>query len=100
MANEISIYQNNSKTVIATISGLASLTGYTSVLTVKKQLSDTGATFTSNGTINGLTITFNLTPTNTNITPDNYHYDITLSNGVKNYTAIQSVMIILDSVKY
>ncbi|HPQ79957.1 MAG TPA: hypothetical protein PLG47_05855 [Candidatus Dojkabacteria bacterium] len=100
MANTIDIYQNNSKTIIATVSGLTSLSGYTGILTAKKNIADTSVIFSSTGTTDGFTITFELLPTQTNIASGIYHYDIVVSNGTKNYTLVQSQIKILDSVKY
>ncbi len=100
MANELEIYKNNSKTLTATVAGIGSLSGYTGVMTVRTAIDATGTTFSCTGTTVGLAITFELTPTMTNKAPDNYHYDIVLSNGTKNYTAVQSIITILDSVKY
>jgi hypothetical protein len=100
MENSIQVYQNNSKTVVCNVTGLASLTGYTAVMTVKTAITATGTTFTSTGTTNGLTIKFELTPANTNIAPNTYWYDIVVTNGSKNYTVVQSVLTVLDSVKY
>lgn len=100
MINEISIYQNNSKTVIATITGLDTLSGYTAVFTAKKEKADILPVISSTGSTDGLTVTFELAPAETDLPSGNYHYDVVLSNGIKNYTAIQSELKIIDSVKY
>ncbi len=98
--NEIVIYQNNSKTILNTVEGLDSLSGYTGILTVKKNIVDEQPLFQVTGTTNGLVNTFNLLPIHTNKPSDTYNYDITISNGVNNYTVVQSTLKIIDSVKY
>jgi len=97
--NEITIYQNNSKTINVTIAGLDTLTGYTAVLTCKKNIDD-NILFEITGTTIGLVSTFKLLPTHTNLTTNTYNYDITISNDVDIYTVVQSVIKIIDSVKY
>ena len=62
MANEIRIFQNNSKTVLATITGLDTLDGYTPTLTVRDAIEATGTTFTLTGTTDVLVVTFEITP--------------------------------------
>jgi hypothetical protein len=100
MENTIQIYQNNSKTILCTVTGIASLAGYTAVLTAKQKITDTIPVFTSTGTTDGLNITFELAPSQTNLTPNSYHYDVVLSDGLHNYSIVQSIITILDSVKY
>ena len=99
MANEIELYKKNSKTVLATITGLDSLSDYVPVLTVKDKFGDADL-ISVTGTTEGLTLTFEFTPTQTDLDADNYKFDVTLSNGVKNYTTIQSTITVLDSVKW
>ena len=89
MANEITIYRNNSKTILVTVEGLASLSGYTSVFTMKDKIGDSDL-ISNTGSTSGLNITFNLTPQETNQAADNYLYDVTVSNGTNNYTVQQS----------
>lgn len=102
MANEIQIYKNNSKTVACTVTGTSSLTGYTATMTCKKSVYDAAADelFSVTGTINSLVISFDLTPTETNIAAGDYVYDITVSDGTNVYTVVQSKLTILESVKY
>lgn len=100
MANEITLYQNNSKTIIATISGLDTLEGYTPVLTAKDAIASTGNTFQITGETDSLTVTFEVLPAHTSGITGTYNYDVTLSNGINNYTAIQSKIIIKDSVRW
>jgi len=98
--NEIEIYKNNSKSIIITIDGLTSLSGYTVTLNVRKRLTDANIIITSTGDTIDLTSTFNLLPEDTNIDVGSYDYDIVASNETNNYTVMQSKLKIIDSVKY
>ncbi len=100
MANEIKIKRNNSSTVIEVVSGLDTLSGYTSVLTARPAVASTGTTFSITGSTSGLPITYMILPVHTNIEPATLNYDSTHSNGVNNYTSIQSLIIIEDSVRW
>lgn len=98
MINEIRIFQNNNKTITATIDGLDSLSGYTALLSVRQNIESTGMTFQLTGVTVDLTTTFEILPENTNNLNGTYNYDITYSDGTNNYTAIQSILIISESV--
>ena len=98
--NNIEIYQNNSKTIIATISGLTSLSGYTVVLSVREKMGIGEIVISSTGSTVDLTTTFELLPAQTNIDAGAYTYDVIISNSINNYTAIQSQLTIKDSVLF
>lgn len=96
--NSIKVYQNNSVTILAKIEALDTLTGYTPYFVVKDKFTDQEDLINVSGTTNSTTVTFELTPQNTNITPDNYKYEVSITNNIKNYTVIQDVITIQDSL--
>jgi|GEM_PF-3425522 len=97
-ANSIEIYRKNSKTIVCTVSGLASLSGYTGTLTAKVNKSDTTVVITKVGDIVGLVITFELTPTLTDVAYKIYHYDIVIDDETNEYTIVQDLLEIKKSV--
>ena len=75
--NKIQVFQGNTLSVTCTIiSGLTDLDGYTATLTVKDRAGT--EKLSTDGSINGLDITFVVTATENDIDPDNYTYDVTL----------------------
>ena len=99
-SNNIEIYQNNSKTIIVTISGLTSLSGYTCVLSVREKLGLGAVVIQSTGVTIDLVSTFELLPADTNIDTGAYQYDVVVYSSTNNYTAIQAQLTIKDSVLY
>ncbi len=97
-ANAIEIYRKNSKTIVCTVTGLTSLSGYTATLSAKINHNDTDAIISKVGTISGLVITFLLTPSHTNVTAKIYHYDIIIDNEANEYTVVQDILEIKKSV--
>lgn len=97
-ANSIEIHRKNSCSVVCTVSGLSSLSGYTGTLTAKVNKSDTTAVITKVGSIVGLVITFALTPTLTDVPFKIYHYDIVIDDETDEYTIVQDLLEIKKSV--
>ena len=105
--NKISIYQGNSDQIFCSVTDSSSLamdlTGYTGMITVKKKKSDTSNTIQKIHTsldASAGTLTFDLTPTETDITPGDYNYDITIDNSTNVYSVVQEKLVIVDSVRY
>ena len=103
-ANAIEFHRKNSATIICTITGLASLAGYTGILTAKVNKDDTTAVITSTGSIVDLVITFILESTDTDKAFNILHYDIVITKppvGEEDplvYTVTQDVLEIKKSV--
>jgi len=97
-ANPIEIYRKNSKTIICTVSGLANLNGYTGTLIAKVNKADTKAIITKEGSIEGPVITFELTPTLTDVPYKIYHYDIVIDDETNETTIVQDLLEIKKSV--
>lgn len=97
--NRIEVYQNNTKTINCTVSGL-SLTGYTPNLTVKKNKSETVYLGKEGIVTDPSTAIFYLTPADTSLSPGDYIYDITFTSDSSIYTVTKDAFIILDGVKY
>ena len=101
MANSIEIFQGNTKTIVCAVTGLASLTGYTATLTVKKEARDVGIPLISvTGTIEALNITFLTSATNNTLPAGKYVYEVSVTDGTNVYTIVQDVYEILESAKY
>lgn len=100
MANNITIYKGNSKTIVCTVSGLDSLSGYTAKMTVKKNaaLDSSDPIIESTGLIDGLNVVFSLTATDTAIAVGLYMYDVVITNGTNVYTVAQDRLQISESV--
>jgi hypothetical protein len=99
MSNKIEVYEQNTKTIICDVSGLTDLVGYDSHLTVKEK-KEGNVVIENDGSINGLTVTFNLSYIDTSIAPKNYLYDITVESSTSKYTVLQDDFIVIDSVRY
>jgi len=99
MANNIEVYQNNSKTISCVVSGL-SLTGYTPYLTVKKSPSSTTLINNTGSISDPSTALFNLSSTDTSIASGEYMYDITVVADSSIYTVVKDSFTVLDGVKY
>jgi len=97
-ANSIEIHRKNSCSIGCTVTGLSSLSGYTGTLIAKVNKSDTTAVITKEGSIEGLVITFKLTPTLTDVAYKIYHYDIVIDGGTNEYTIVQDLLEIKKSV--
>ena len=98
-ANAVEIYQENTQTIKCTVTGLVNLDGYTATLTVKETPNE-DAIIESEGSIAGLVITFDLTPSDTKLYPKKYVYEITIDDETNKYTLVQDIFHIKDSVKY
>jgi len=95
--NKIEIFQNNDLSTIATITGVENLSGFTATMNVKENVYDEAILFTITGTsLTSTTIQFDIPASETDITPNNYNYDVTITDGSHTYTAIQDVLTIKD----
>lgn len=97
-ANAIEIHRKNSIKIECTVSGLPSLSGYTGILAAKVNKADTVKVIEKTGSIAGLVITFNLTPSDTDKAYNIYHYDIIIDDETDKYTIVQDVLEIKKSV--
>lgn len=98
--NLVEAFQANTKTVTCEVTGLANLDGYTATLTVKKDTDSSTTNVSETGSINGLDITFVVSASDNDISPGDYIYDITVTNGTNVYTLVQDTYRIVDSVKF
>lgn len=97
--NRIEVYQQNSKLIVCDVSGLVDLNGYTGTLTVKEDV-DGNIVISNTGSINDLSISFDLSYTDTSIAAKDYIYDVVIESSTNHYTVVQDEFIVLDSVKY
>jgi hypothetical protein len=96
-ANALVIKRSNSCEIECTVTGLNDLAGYTSTLTAAIAPGGT-AVITKVGTHSGLVITFALTPTLTDVDEMVYHYDIVIDDGTNEYTLVQDILEVEESV--
>jgi len=100
-ANRIEIYQSNSGSIGCTVTGITDVTGYDSVLTVKKREEDVDPLMSLTGTvIDPCTLLFNVSTTDSSLAPGEYVYDINISLDASRYTITKDVFAVLDGVKY
>jgi len=100
-SNRIQVYQNNVGVIGCIVSGLTDITGYDSVLTVKKKAADTVPLMSLAGTvIDPCTLQFNVTAEDSSLYPGDYIYDINLNLEASIYTVTKDVFTIIDGVKY
>lgn len=91
MTPDFTIPAGDTPTISGTITGVASIAGYTITLSAKKRITDTSPLFTLTATIDNATSgTFHFSPTaqNTNQPENIYYYDIKVvdNNGVPQHT--------------
>lgn len=98
--NKIEVYEGNDLNVIVTVTGIDSLSGYTSTMTVKRSKSDTTALFTAAGSINGLVITYPVTGAKNSINRGPYYFECVITTGTLNYTIVQDYYQVLESQVY
>lgn len=100
--NVIEVYQGNTKNFTCTVTGLASLAGYTAKCIVKKNKEDADADkkFELTGTIDGLVISFTSSATNNTQDAGEYYYEVYITDGTNVFTVVQNIYRILESVKY
>jgi mRNA deadenylase 3'-5' endonuclease subunit Ccr4 len=80
--------------------GLESLAGYTGHFTAKKRAtSDEEIISVDSTTIDGLTITFTITPTLSNVRRGVYMYEFAISQGSVRYIVTQGRLIVKKSLK-
>lgn len=100
MANNIEIYQKNTKRLTLTVGGLT-CTGYTPYLSVKKNITDSSTVIFRAGTISDAsTVIIDVTSTDTSLAKGFYVYDITLEKDSSIYTVVKDSFTILDGIKY
>lgn len=105
MKNQIKVHQGNTLTVICTVAGLEDLTDYVATLTMKWDASDAEAKLTKVGSIDELTITFNVDSSDNDLDPGHYVYDIMIvkppveEEDPIEYTVVQGAYTVLDGVK-
>ncbi|GAG86121.1 unnamed protein product [marine sediment metagenome] len=104
MENQIIVSQGCTHTVICVLTGLENLTDYVGTLTVKWDNSDTEAVLTKVGSIDSLTITFNIDSSDNDLDPGHYQYDITIAKPVAEedpleYTPVTGIYTVLDGTK-
>ena len=95
----IKVYQKNTVEIVCYVKGLQSLSGYTPYITIKEDY-DKSIIFEKTGSVNNTDVVFKIDPSDNDISPGTYLYEITITDGTDNYTVIQNKYIVLDSVKY
>lgn len=98
--NKINIYQNNSATIYCTVSGSSDISGYDSYMTVKKNITDETIIIGVTGSVDTLSVTMSLSPTDTDIDSGAYIYDIVIESGSSQYTIVKDNFIVSDAVLY
>jgi len=99
-ANEITIYQKNSRTIYCTVTGSDDISAYAGYMTVKKNITDTALVITSTGSVGVTAAIFSLAPTDTDIDSGAYVYDIVIESGSEKYTIVKDDFIVNDAVLY
>jgi hypothetical protein len=100
MATLIKIYYRNTDTITYTVSGF-DVTGYTPYLTVKKNIDDTLVVLSKIGTVtDSSTAVFNISSTDSSISPGDYLRDITFEADNSIYTAGVDIFRVLKGVRY
>lgn len=96
--NEMNIYRATTVELQATVSGLDSLAGFTGHFVVKKRFTSDDKLIevdASGAEIDGMTITFSLDSTDTDIDKGRYFYELAISNvGGDRYIVTQGRLVI------
>jgi arginine repressor len=102
MNNLIEVIKGTSKTVICTVTGLESLSGFTAAFIVKKNKTDSDSlkTFEVTGNIIGMDAIFVISASNNTKTASEYFFEIVLTNGSEVFSPNQGIYRIIQSVKY
>jgi hypothetical protein len=107
MSNLLSIYKNNSKTIVVDVTdsdgSVFNCSGYTPVFSVKKKPDDISFVINLNGSLSGITnstLIFPISTTNTDLNEGEYWYDVTLTKSGEAITIVYDRLKILQNVKY
>lgn len=100
--NKITVYKGNTKNFTCDVSGLTDLDGYTPYFTVKSKMGDSQTLISKEGSVNNLSLSFELSYLDTSLNADTYYYDIVIDSSIddKRFTVVQDKFIVLNSVKY
>jgi hypothetical protein len=98
--SRIDVFEGNTLSVTVTVTGIASLSGYSANMCVKEFKNSTTSFFDSTGTINGLVITFVITAAQNSIAKGRYYYEATVDNGTNYFTVSQGAYVVKESIKY
>jgi len=93
----ITIYDGNTLQLKSTMN-VDSISGYTGTFYIKKYRSDNEYTEQITGTTEGNSVTFIFTPSETDMKPGKYIYEIRITNGTNVFTTNQGDLIVLDSI--
>ena len=96
----IDVFEGNTLTVMVTITGISTLSGYTAGMCAKEFKNSTAALFESTGSIDDLVLTFVITATENDLTPGRYYYEVTVDNGTNYFTVSQGAYVVKESIKY
>ena len=98
MNESIEITKGTDITLTGEVTEMASLAGYTVTLTVKKAVTDEAAEITSEGTVDGLDVTFDLSNEDTDIAPGVYLFDVVAADDTKRYELATGTMVVRKGV--
>ena len=103
MANEITIFQNNTTGITCEISSSITLANYDTFFQVRKEkdavvfIEDTGSLVLYSGSYTGA---YDLSADDTDIESGHYYYEIVVESGSNKYTVMQEDFIVKNSIKY
>ena len=104
--NRLKCYQGNSKTIFCSVydssNNTMDLTGYTGTFYLQSMLPDSSIVITKVGSqdSSALSLTFELTPTDTSLAAGDFIYSIDISSNTKYITVVKDKFTILDGIKY
>ena len=97
--NLIEVYEGNSVTINCTVTGLTSLDGYTSTITVVDPSDPDTPIIEEEGVNVDLIATFTITASSNDLEPLDYGYEVNVDDGTHVYTIVQDIYRVLSSYK-
>ena len=98
MNENIEITKGRDVSITGTVEDMVSLDGFTVTLTVKKAVTDEAAAITSEGAVDGLDVTFDLSNEDTDIAPGVYLFDVVAADDTKRYELATGTMVVRKGV--
>jgi hypothetical protein len=104
--NRLSGYQHNSKTIFCSVydssNNIMDLTDYTGIFYLKSVVIGSLISLEKVGTkdASALSLTFDLTPSDTSLFAADYVYNIDISSNTKRITVVADKFSVLDNIRY
>jgi len=98
--NVIEVFKGTTKTILVTVTGLESLSGYSGTLTVKTDLdASTESISVTHDSIDGLVMTFKTTADHNDLAAGHYVYYVEITDGTNVHPVRQDKYIIHKKAK-